>query len=56
MNKKRILIVSVVLAVIAVAMIQLYVNSVKEKYTGEENLKTIIVARQDIPTGAVVTK
>ncbi len=56
MNKKRIMIISVLLAVIAVALIQLYTHSIKEKYSGEANIRKVVVVRQDLAPGTVISK
>jgi pilus assembly protein CpaB len=56
MTKKHILTISVILAVAAVVLIQLYAHSVKNKYMGAENLKKVVVAARDIPARTVVTK
>lgn len=56
MEKKNVLVISAILAVIAVALVQFYAYSVRQKYTGPENLKAVIVAGRDIPAETIVSK
>lgn len=56
MNRKRILIICVILAVGAVALIQVYTHSVKKKYAGPQNLKNVVVAKQNISANTIITK
>lgn len=56
MTRKKVLIISVLMAVIAVALIHLYTSSIKEKYAGEENLVKVVVAKAQIPAETVLTK
>jgi len=56
MTRKKVLIISVMMAVIAVALIHLYTSSIKEKYAGEQNLVKVVVAKTQIPAETVVTK
>lgn len=56
MDKKRILIICIILAVAAVALIQVYTMSVKKKYTGPQNLKKVVIAKDNIPANTIITK
>ncbi|MCB9475295.1 MAG: Flp pilus assembly protein CpaB [Deltaproteobacteria bacterium] len=56
MDKKKVLIISSILAVIAVALVQFYAYSIRQKYTGPDTLTAVVIASQDIPAETIVSK